>query len=147
MPANVTTQAAEMPDLSIEAAGRFVAAAGLVIDEVSGTRVLGHLDLGADHHTPWGIVHGGIYATAVETAASVGASAAVAERGQYAVGVHNSTDFLRSSVECQASVVAEPIHQGRSQQLWMVTVADQEQRLLARGQVRLRNLERDRFSH
>ncbi|MFI0905790.1 PaaI family thioesterase [Streptomyces sioyaensis] len=147
MPPNVITQAVEMPDLSIEAASRFVAAAGLVIDEVSGTRVLGHLDLGAEHHTPWGIVHGGIYATAVETAASVGASAAVAERGQYAVGVHNSTDFLRASVECRASVVAEPIHQGRSQQLWVVTVTDQEQRQLARGQVRLRNIERDRISH
>ncbi|MBF9067690.1 PaaI family thioesterase [Streptacidiphilus sp. NEAU-YB345] len=136
-----------MPDLSIEEASRFVAAAGLVLDEVSGARVLGHMDLGADHHTPWGIVHGGIYATAVETAASVGASAAVADRGQYAVGVHNSTDFLRASVECRATVVAEPTHQGRSQQLWTVTVADQDGRQLARGQVRLRNIECDRFSH
>ncbi|MGH3718527.1 MAG: PaaI family thioesterase [Pseudonocardiaceae bacterium] len=143
---NVTTRAVELPDLSLEAASPFVIAAGLVIDEVSGTQVLGHLDLGPDHHTPWGIVHGGVYATAVETAASIGASAAVAELGQYAVSVHNATDFLRACTECQADVVAEPIYQGRSQQLWVVTVSDQNARLLARGQVRLRNIERDRFS-
>jgi len=38
--------------------GAFLSAAGLVFDEISGTRVTGHLDLGPDHHTPWGIVHG-----------------------------------------------------------------------------------------
>ena len=38
--------------------GAFLSAAGLVFDEISGTRVTGHLDLGPDHHTPWDIVHG-----------------------------------------------------------------------------------------
>ena len=38
--------------------GAFLCAAGLVFDEISGTRVTGHLDLGPDHHTPWGIAHG-----------------------------------------------------------------------------------------
>jgi 1,4-dihydroxy-2-naphthoyl-CoA hydrolase len=44
---------------------------------VTATRVVGHIDLGREHHTPWGVIHGGVYATAVETAASLGASAAV----------------------------------------------------------------------
>jgi 1,4-dihydroxy-2-naphthoyl-CoA hydrolase len=57
--------------------GRFLAAAGLEVDEVTATRVVGHIDLGREHHTPWGVIHGGVYATAVETAASLGASAAV----------------------------------------------------------------------
>lgn len=57
--------------------GRFLAAAGLEVDEVTATRVVGHIDLGPGHHTPWGVIHGGVYATAVETAASLGASAAV----------------------------------------------------------------------
>lgn len=44
---------------------------------MTATRVVGHIDLGPGHHTPWGVIHGGVYATAVETAASLGASAAV----------------------------------------------------------------------
>ncbi len=119
----------------------FLQAAGLVLDEVSGTRVTGYIDLGRDHHTPWGVVHGGVYTTAVESAASVGASAAVQDRGQFAVGVHNSTDFLRSSTGERVDVVAEPLQQGRVQQLWLVTVTGTESgRTLARGQVRLQNV-------
>ncbi|AWG99806.1 PaaI family thioesterase [Rhodococcus ruber] len=119
----------------------FLQAAGLVLDEVSGTRVTGHIDLGRDHHTPWGVVHGGVYTTAVESAASAGASAAVQDRGQFAVGVHNSTDFLRSSTGERVDVVAEPLQQGRVQQLWLVTVTGTESgRTLARGQVRLQNV-------
>ncbi len=43
-----------MTDLTREAASAFVAAAGLELDEVSGTKVVGHIDLSTDHHTPWG---------------------------------------------------------------------------------------------
>jgi 1,4-dihydroxy-2-naphthoyl-CoA hydrolase len=66
-------------DLSAEAASRFLAAAGLV-DSAGGTRVAGHFDLGPDQHAPWVVVHGGVYSTA----ASLGASLAVRDRGQFA---------------------------------------------------------------
>ena len=137
-----TTGSAALPDLSLDAAGRFVAGAGLVIDEVSPTRVRGHIDLGPDHHTPWGVVHGGVYTTAVESAASVGATAAVADREQHAVGLHNATDFLRASTGGRAEVLAEPLQQGRTQQLWLVTITDQQGKELARGQLRLQNVSR-----
>ena len=81
---------------SIDPAGAFLRAAGLVVDRATGSRVVGHLELGPDHHTPWGVVHGGVYATAIESAASIGASAAVAEKGQVAVGLTNTSHFLRS---------------------------------------------------
>jgi 1,4-dihydroxy-2-naphthoyl-CoA hydrolase len=38
------------------------------------------------------------------------------------------------------TATATPIHRGRSQQLWLVEVADEQRRLVARGQVRLQNL-------
>jgi len=112
-----------MTDLTREAASAFVAAAGLELDEVSGTKVVGHIDLSTDHHTPWGVVHGGVYTTAVESAASIGASTAVADRGEFAVGVHNGTDFLRARTEGRVDVVAVPIQQGRVQQLWSVVIS------------------------
>jgi acyl-coenzyme A thioesterase PaaI-like protein len=39
-------------------------------------------------------------------------------------------------------VVARPIQQGRTQQLWTVDITDAEARLVATGQVRLHNIER-----
>ncbi|TMC38629.1 MAG: PaaI family thioesterase [Chloroflexi bacterium] len=63
------------------------------------------------------------------------------DRGQFAVGVNNITDFLRPLVRGRVKVVAEPIHQGATQQLWQVTISRADDgKLLARGQVRLQNV-------
>ena len=119
---------------------RFVEGAGLVVDEVAATRVSGHIDLGPEHHTPWGIVHGGVYATAVETAASVGASAAVEAQGQVAVGLTNTTHFLRALKGGRVSVEAVALYQGRTHQLWRADVTDESGRLVAHGELRLQNV-------
>lgn len=124
----------------LEAAGAFVRAAGLVLEDATGSRVVGHLELGPDHHTPWGIVHGGVYSTAVESAASIGASLAVRDRGQVAVGLTNTTHFLRSLASGRVSVDAVALSQGRTQQLWRVDVNDESGRLIAHGEVRLQNV-------
>ena len=127
----------------VEAASAFVEAAGLKIDEMSASCVRGHVDLSQAHHTPWGVVHGGVYASAIESAASIGASLAVREQGQFAVGVNNNTDFLRPMRAGRVDVTAEPLMQGRTQQLWQVDIVRAEDRKgVARGTVRLQNVDR-----
>ena len=125
---------------SLTGAGAFVREAGFVPDEITATRVTGHVEIDERHHTPWGIVHGGVYATAIESAASIGASTAVRDAGQVAVGLTNTTHFLRSVTHGRVEVIAEALNQGRSQQLWRVDIRDDQQRLLAHGEVRLQNL-------
>ncbi|MBB1040287.1 MULTISPECIES: PaaI family thioesterase [unclassified Dietzia] len=131
------------PDASSDDASRFVRASGLVIDEVTATSLRGHAVLGEDHLTAWGTVHGGVYASIVESAGGAGAGAAVADRGQIAVGVHNGTDFLRASTGGRVDVSAEALFQGRGQQLWDVVIRQSESgTVLARGQLRLQNVPR-----
>jgi len=72
---------ADLPAVDRASASRFVAATGFEVGEVSGTRVTGTVELGPDQHTPWGVVHGGLYCSVVESAASIGASTAVLEHG------------------------------------------------------------------
>ncbi len=121
--------------------GAWLQSLGMVLDEISGTGVTAHLDLSPQHHTPWGVVHGGVYTTVIESVASVGASAAVVELGQFAVGVNNTTDFLRSMRAGRVDVVAEPVIQGRVQQLWHVTITRHEDgKAIAQGRVRLQNV-------
>jgi 1,4-dihydroxy-2-naphthoyl-CoA hydrolase len=121
--------------------GEWIGALGLVFEELTGERVVGHIELGPRHHQPFGVVHGGVYTTIVETVASLGASAAVAGRGQYAVGAHNATDFLRPLVEGLLDVVATPVQQGRVQQLWTVDLTEHASgKLVAQGRLRLQNL-------
>lgn len=126
---------------SLPSAGAWLQDHGLVLDEISGTRVTAHIDLGARHLTPWGVIHGGVYTTAIESVASVGASAAVFEQGQFAVGVNNTTDFLRAMREGTVDIVADPVIQGRTQQLWRVTITRRaDGKAVAEGQVRLQNV-------
>jgi 1,4-dihydroxy-2-naphthoyl-CoA hydrolase len=132
---------AELPDVDLTRAGAFVAASGFEVTEIGGSRVAGHVELGPDQHTPWGVVHGGVYCTVIESAASIGASAAVLDRKQFAVGVNNNTDFVRPMTTGRMDVVAEPIQQGRTLQLWQVVLTRADDgKLVARGQVRLQNV-------
>ncbi|WP_159610663.1 PaaI family thioesterase [Glutamicibacter sp. JC586] len=125
-----------------EKTSRFTESIGLIFDEISSTQVRGHADLDENHHTPWGVVHGGVYTSMVESAGSVGASYAVAERNQFAVGVHNATDFLRPSTGASVLVEAKALFQGRTQQLWEVIITDRASgKQLSRGQLRTQNVD------
>jgi 1,4-dihydroxy-2-naphthoyl-CoA hydrolase len=131
----------DLPDVSLETAPAFLRGAGLRVDEATGTRVTGTIATGPDHHTPWGVVHGGVYTTAVESACSIGASLAVVGRDEYAVCISNQTDFLRPHVAGDLRVTATPIHQGRTQQLWLCEIVrDDDGKAVARGQLRLQNV-------
>ena len=120
----------------------FLAASGLVLDEVAADRVVGRFVLGPEHHQPFGIVHGGVYTTAIETAASIGGSISATEQGKLVVGVNNNTHFVTAVSEGRVDVVATPIVQGRTQQLWNVDITrSSDGRLVATGQLRLQNIE------
>ncbi len=106
------------------------------------TRVSGSVAADERHHQPWGLVHGGLYTTVIETFATTGVYEAVKDRGQQAVGVSNATDFLRPHRSGRLQVVAVPIQQGGTQQLWQVEIRRPEDgKLIARGQVRLQNID------
>ncbi|BBX25493.1 PaaI family thioesterase [Mycolicibacterium alvei] len=90
---------------------------------------------------PWGIVHGGVYCSIVESLASVSGHIWLSENGGgTVVGVNNNTDFLRAIGSGTVTAVSTPIHRGRRQQLWLITITDEDDRLVARGQVRLQNI-------
>lgn len=117
---------------------------GVEIDEMTPTRVVAHVDIEARHLQPYGIVHGGVWASIVETVASHGAAAAAHERtGRHAVvGTSNTTDFLRPHGAGRVEATGTPVFVGRTQQLWAVEITRVgDGRLLARGQVRLQNLQ------
>jgi 1,4-dihydroxy-2-naphthoyl-CoA hydrolase len=128
-----------MTDLT--APSEFMALLDIHFEETMPTRVSGSIAADQRHHQPWGIVHGGLYTTAIETFATTGAYEAVQDRGQQAIGVANATDFLRPHRTGRLKVVAVAIQQGRTQQLWQVEIRrPEDDKLVARGQVRLQNV-------
>ncbi|OBI51945.1 esterase [Mycobacterium kyorinense] len=114
---------------------------GLVFTELTPDVARAQLDVQPKLLQPFGIVHGGVYCSMVESMASVAAYTWLAAHGGGAVvGVNNNTDFLRAIGSGTVYGVAEPLHRGRLQQLWVVTVTGDDGRVVARGQVRLQNL-------
>ncbi|MDP7701942.1 PaaI family thioesterase [Mycobacterium sp. TY815] len=115
---------------------------GLQFTELTPDSARAQLEVKPKLLQPMGLVHGGVYCSVVESMASVAAYTWLAANGGgNVVGVNNNTDFLRAIKSGMVYGKAEPIHRGRRQQLWLVTIADEDDRLVARGQVRLQNLE------
>lgn len=112
---------------------------GIDLTEASADRVVMRWSVRPEVTQPYGIVHGGTYCTAVESSASVGAAIWFGDRGRV-VGVSNQTDFYRAVTEGELTATALPVHRGRSQQVWRVTITDDHERVVAQGQVRLQNL-------
>lgn len=114
---------------------------GLVLTTVAADHARGWAEVGTEHHQEAGIVHGGWYASIVETIASFGGHQAVAADGRSVVGVSNTTEFFRPLRHGRVEVVARAVHQGHTQQVWEVHMSRaSDGALVARGQLRLHNI-------
>lgn len=111
--------------------------------EVSPDEVVVRFTITESHLQPFGIPHGGVYCAVHESTASTAGQVWLGTKG-VVVGTNNSTDFLRQArLGDTITTTATPIHRGRSQQLWRVESRDEQGRLIAQGQVRLANLDRE----
>lgn len=98
-------------------------------------------DVDDRHRQPYGIVHGGMHCTVVESACSMGAAIAAASRGQSVVGIDNHTSFIHAVREGRLTITARPLTRGRRSQLWQADVHSDDGMLVASGRVRLLALE------
>jgi 1,4-dihydroxy-2-naphthoyl-CoA hydrolase len=131
-------RAAEAAHLGAAREDRWTQTLGLRFTQVTPQRVVAYLEAGPQHHQPYGVLHGGVYASLVEAVASYGAGNAALANGQRGVlGVSNATDFFRSHSEGELMCVGTPVHEGRSAHVWQVEITrSSDGKLVARGQVR-----------
>jgi 1,4-dihydroxy-2-naphthoyl-CoA hydrolase len=80
---------------------------------------------------PFGLVHGGVFASIAESLASMGTFLGVHEQGMHAMGLSNSTSFLRPILAGTIHATARPFHRGRTTWLWDVEIRDDDDRLCA----------------
>jgi len=114
----------------------WIGALGLELTIATKDEVLAVWSIDERHLQPQGIVHGGVYASVVETCCSIGAGLA-APPGKVVVGVENHTSFLRPVSDGRLSARAKPLHAGRRAQLWECNIVDAAARLVATGRLRV----------
>ena len=89
-----------------------------------------------DHHKqPFGLVHGGLYASMAEALASYATASVVVPKGQSASGMSNLTSFLRPITEGIVHALATCKHAGRTTWVWEVELTDDHRRLCATSRV------------
>jgi 1,4-dihydroxy-2-naphthoyl-CoA hydrolase len=124
--------------------GGFNIMLGLVFTQASPDEVHCEVPVGPHLTQPYGLVHGGVYSSIVETLASVGAALYAMPLGLAPVGVENTTSFLRAVRTGKLVGVARPLHRGRTTQVWEVEVRGDDGKLAATGRVRVLCLEAGR---
>lgn len=83
------------------------------------------------HLQPYGIVHGGVYASLAESLTSAATYQAVKEEGRIAMGQSNDTAFLRPMREGTVTATAVARHRGSTTWIWDVEMKDDSDRLVA----------------
>lgn len=78
-----------------------------------------------------GLVHGGVYAAMAESMASLATALAVLPDGEMAVGLSNSTSFLRPVTEGVVHAHGTRLHRGRTTWVWDVRFSDDADRTCA----------------
>lgn len=84
---------------------------------------------------PFGIVHGGVMSTLIESVCSRATALAVYENGMVAMGQSIDVNFIRPVSEGSIEVLARARHRGRTTWVWDAEIHDGESRLCALGQM------------
>lgn len=104
---------------------------GLELLEFGESEVRAQVAVGEHHKQPAGLVHGGLYASVAESIASLATGMTVLDEGNVAMGLSNSTSFLRPISEGTIHARAVRVHRGRTTWLWDVTFTDDRDRVCA----------------
>ena len=132
-----------MPDITLDWLNRLAGWSGamqLHYTVATSEEVACEFEVADQHMQPFGLVHGGVHCGVIETITSIGATLHVRSRGQEAVGLENTTSFIRAVSSGRMYAVARPIARGRTNQLWEAWIRDHRDRLVAQGRVRLQNV-------
>ena len=104
---------------------------GLEIDLATPEEMRARVQVTDDHLQPFGLVHGGLFASIAESLAPMGSWLAVRDEGKSAQGLSNQTSFLRPLLGGTVHATARRRHKGRTTQVWEVDITDDEDRLCA----------------
>jgi uncharacterized protein (TIGR00369 family) len=125
----------ELSDLPVHPDESFDALVGLRRLEITPELARGEATVRREIMQPWGLVHGGVYASIAESLASWATALAVLPGGETAMGQANATNFLRPISEGTIHAVATRRHRGRTSWIWDVEITDDAGRLCAVSRV------------
>ncbi len=99
---------------------------GIEFVELTDTSARARVAVRDELKQPAGLVHGGVYASLAESLTSIATGMTVLDEGYVAMGMSNSTSFLRPVTEGTVHAQATRLHRGRTTWVWDVTFTDED---------------------
>ena len=125
----------EAPDFAGHVDRTLDAALGFETLEVTPEHARSRVPVSDALKQPYGLVHGGVYASMAESLASRATMTGVYEDGNVAVGLSNHTSFMRPVSEGYVNAAARRVHRGSTTWVWEVELTDDQGRLCALSRV------------
>ncbi len=104
---------------------------GLELMELSDGDAHAQVEVRDEIRQPYGLVHGGVYASIAESLTSLLTAVGVLADGMAAMGLSNNTSFLRPITAGAVHAHAIRLHRGRTTWVWDVRFSDDQGRLCA----------------
>jgi 1,4-dihydroxy-2-naphthoyl-CoA hydrolase len=104
-----------------------------ISDDPAGARA--RIPIRDDLRQPFGLMHGGVMSSLVESVCSRATALAVFDDGMAAMGQSIGVSFMRPITQGHAEVKAQARHRGRTTWVWDAEVLDADGRLCALAQM------------
>ncbi len=119
------------PEPLFSSAGGYDDLLGLEVVELSEDAAVGRVAVRDELLQPFGLVHGGVFASVAESLASIATAVVVVPEGNAAMGMSNNTTFLRPILAGTIHARATRRHRGRTTWIWDIEISDDDDRLCA----------------
>lgn len=112
----------ELDELNKRGEGCAVEHAGIVITDIGDDYLRGTMPVDERTRQPRGLLHGGCSVLLAETLGSIAANYCVDPEHYFCVGMEVNANHLRSVRDGYVTGHAQPVHLGRSSQVWEIRI-------------------------
>jgi 1,4-dihydroxy-2-naphthoyl-CoA hydrolase len=124
-------QKIDLESLNARGKNTMVEYVGIEITEIGDNYLIAKMPV--DHRTnqPLGIMHGGASCVLAESIGSIAANMAVDQTLNYCVGLSINTSHIRSVREGFVFAKAEPVHLGKTTQVWDIKIQNDAEQVVS----------------
>ena len=115
---------------------------GITFTDLSDDTLTAQMPVDARTHQPYGIMHGGASCVLAETVGSTAGQLCLDHTKFFVLGLSINTNHLKVAMKGVVTAVAQPIHVGRTTQVWEVKISNEQGALVSI--TRMTNLVRER---
>jgi 1,4-dihydroxy-2-naphthoyl-CoA hydrolase len=127
---SIWKQTADLERINAWNAGSMVEHLGMRITEIGEDFVRGTMPVDARTRQPFGLLHGGASVALAESLGSLAGTMCLDATKEMAVGLDINANHVRAVTDGVVTGTAQPLHLGRSTQVWEIRIEDENGKLV-----------------